>query len=368
MNNFPRTVDEITPEWLTQVLRESGAIRKSTVESFEIGNIGDDQGVTAEVSRIDLCFDQTEIGAPHSVVVKMTQPDLLGGMPETRRAVFERETRFFQQMGPDSGMRTPLVFFAAIDSATGVFTLVLEDLNYLRAVDQADDCSYEDASACLLSLATMHAKWWNSAELPGYSWLLDRPTGADPITAQENMSNGLDPFLDMFGDYVPNGIESLARKLTPKIPEIVASVSSSPVSLVHGDFKLGNIFFDDSAEGAKKIVAFHWQLVGRVKAASDVGTFVMQSFSTKSRRQHEHQLLAEYHASLTDLGVEDYSYDQFISDVQVSLLPRLIIRVSVFSRFGQRYLKTPDGVERAKKLLESLQMLIDWNCDEVIPK
>jgi len=25
--DFPRTVEEITPEWLTQVLRESGAMR-----------------------------------------------------------------------------------------------------------------------------------------------------------------------------------------------------------------------------------------------------------------------------------------------------------------------------------------------------
>jgi|GEM_PF-1682691 hypothetical protein len=33
--DFPRTIDEITPEWLTQVLRESGAIRDAGVESFE---------------------------------------------------------------------------------------------------------------------------------------------------------------------------------------------------------------------------------------------------------------------------------------------------------------------------------------------
>jgi hypothetical protein len=36
VSNFPRTVGEITSEWLTGVLRESGAIRDSSVESFEV--------------------------------------------------------------------------------------------------------------------------------------------------------------------------------------------------------------------------------------------------------------------------------------------------------------------------------------------
>ncbi len=34
--DFPRTVDEITPEWLTQVLRESGAIADSNQEESSI--------------------------------------------------------------------------------------------------------------------------------------------------------------------------------------------------------------------------------------------------------------------------------------------------------------------------------------------
>ena len=42
--DFPRTVDEITPEWLTRVLRESGAIREAAVQSFETTDIGFDTG------------------------------------------------------------------------------------------------------------------------------------------------------------------------------------------------------------------------------------------------------------------------------------------------------------------------------------
>jgi hypothetical protein len=48
--DFPRTVDEITPEWLTNVLRESGAIDKSTVESVSANVL--DGGATSEVQKL----------------------------------------------------------------------------------------------------------------------------------------------------------------------------------------------------------------------------------------------------------------------------------------------------------------------------
>ena len=41
---FPRTVDEITPEWLTQVLRASGAITDTSIVSFSPAEIGVGRG------------------------------------------------------------------------------------------------------------------------------------------------------------------------------------------------------------------------------------------------------------------------------------------------------------------------------------
>ena len=66
---FPRTVDEITAEWLTETLRESGAIRDAAVESFEIMNVGDDQGVAGEVNRLKLSYDRPEINSPGAIIV-----------------------------------------------------------------------------------------------------------------------------------------------------------------------------------------------------------------------------------------------------------------------------------------------------------
>lgn len=367
--DFPRTVDEITPEWLTQVLRESGAVREAKVNSFDVIDIGDDTGLTADLNNIQLAYDFDEDSAPASVISKQTRPDLLGevGLAGIREA-YGREIGFYGELAPQAGIRSPATYFAGQDSTTGEMMLLLEDLGRYRLVDQADDCSYEDAVSVVASLAKMHAKWWNNDELTKYKWLLDRPTVARPVAAQENFSKGLETFLSVFGDFIPLDVEPLARKLEPRIPAVVTALASPPFTLVHGDFKLGNIFFDDLVEPENSVIAYDWQVAGRFRSASDVGLFILQSFTTDSRRKLEHQLLSDYYCRLTDLGVSEYSYEQFLSDVRLAILPRLVVRVNTFSNAGRRYLGTEDGVLRAKKMLEGLQMLVDWNCEDVIPK
>ena len=61
--DFPRTADEITPEWLTQVLRESGTIRNASVESFEVSGLAG--GLVGNVNRVLLEYDQKEHGSPN---------------------------------------------------------------------------------------------------------------------------------------------------------------------------------------------------------------------------------------------------------------------------------------------------------------
>jgi hypothetical protein len=60
--DFPRTSDEITPEWLTKVLRESGAISDGAVESFVFENI-DSNGTWSEVELLVLEYSAPESGA-----------------------------------------------------------------------------------------------------------------------------------------------------------------------------------------------------------------------------------------------------------------------------------------------------------------
>ena len=370
MSDFPRTVDEITPEWLTQVLRESGAIREATVVQGDASNIGVDQGVVAQVHRLELTYDSALEDAPGHVIAKLALQVNLDS-PELGDAVwtlYDREVRFFLDLAPESGMQTPAVYYANFDPTTGHFIILLEDLSHLRAVDQADESSPKDSSAAMRALASMHSKWWNNDELHGFQWLADHPWAAPANVVSQMFPNNVEPFLKIADGHVPDGIEALCNKLIPKISEVWAELSSPPISLNHGDFRLTNMFFDDSGGDIPRVIAYDWQTAGRIRPADDVATFMLYGFTPRTRKAVEKSLLTEYHDSLREQGVRDYSYEQFIDDFRLALLPKMVGRVisTVTASSGLR--STPEGSARFYATIERLQALIDWNCDEVIPK
>ena len=367
--DFPRTVDGITPEWLTQVLRESGAIADAKVTSFEASDIGAGQGVHGEVNRISLTYDRIDVVAPNSVVVKSSLED-----DERRESVIERgfakrEASFYGELAQEAGMTTPAVYFSAFDEGTSHMNVVLEDLGRFRAVDQADDCSLEDATTALNGLVQMHAKWWDSKRLPEYSWL---PIQADPSliqTAVELYSERLEGCFEIMGEWLPDGFESLARKYQPVIADAMKRDSSGILTLIHGDFRTGNMMFDDTNHAGSRVLTFDWALASRAKAASDVSYFLCLNFGRKNRRQIEKTLLSNYHDQLVELGVRGYSHDEFVEDARSTLL-RVISTVVIASGAGNfaGMLESEAGLKMIVNICERLETLIDWNCDEVIPK
>ncbi len=367
MRDFPRTTGEITAEWLTEVLRESGAVREARVESFTVSNIGGDQGVVGEVNRFELDYDMPEKTAPRAVIAKLALADDEKRELINSLGIYRVEARFYRELASASGMATPEAYFAEYDADTGYVNLLLEDLGHLRAVDQADDCSFDDASAGLSALARMHAKWWEDPRLSDYSWLPGSPGPEQIRVGVERFRGSLESCPENMGDYLPSGFAAIARMYGKSIPEITRLNYRGPLTLTHGDFRLANLFFDDAVGAANQVIALDWQLTSHAKGASDVGYFLCWSLGTESRRRNEKRLLTDYHDCLVDLGVDDYSYDEFIVDARRAVLKNLRITVSVFgSNLADDFLATDDGRKRAIAMCSRLQTLIDWNCDEVI--
>ena len=367
---FPRTFDEITPEWLTSVLRESGerSDAKVIVKSCEVKGIGSDQGLTSDVGRLDLRFDGEGEDAHRTMIAKMIDPDRLVNVGVSGRTAFEREVRFFNELAPKSGMRTPTVYFADFDTTNDNFLLLIEDLGGLRSVEQADGCDSREAESVLRSLAIMHAKWWNDSSLHGYSWLSDRPNMGTTEDHMEQLPANIDRFLERADIPVPDGVEAVARKLAPRFLKVSDAVVADPVTLTHGDFKLANIFFDDSNEDEEVIVAVDWQMAGRIQAANDVATFIMLGMTTETRRQHETNLVSGYHSALVDRGVRDYSYDEMLLDIRMAMLPRLASLIRIVSNLNNNPATTTADKALWMSMIGNFQTVIDWNCDEVIPK
>ena len=266
--DFPRTVDEITPEWLTQVLRESGAIDSEHVVSFQSQRIGVETGLSGVLHRLTLEYDGDDAGLPNSVVAKY--PSDSHELRIRRLSTNKIEISFYKNFVKEVDIDVPSLYFGEIDEDTGECLLLLEDLGHLRAVPQTEDCSIDDAFALLSGISRIHAHYWSGR--PGFDQIPDHLTTAPTGNfTRENMEKNTGTFVELVGDVLPNGIESMAWRLAPQLSKVVKMVYTPPITLIHGDLKLINMFFDDSVVDPPKLVVYDWQALRAAKAALDVG-------------------------------------------------------------------------------------------------
>ena len=129
MAELPATTADATPAFLTDALREGGAIgADTTVAEVAHEPIGVGVGIVGQLARLQLRYEGPAKGAPGMVVLKMPSE-----FPENRAVgdhfnFYEREGRFYQQIGAKLNVRTPRCFWNHIDPETRSFGLLLEDL------------------------------------------------------------------------------------------------------------------------------------------------------------------------------------------------------------------------------------------------
>ncbi len=296
MSDFPTNPEEIDDAWLSRVLGVP-------VRGHRIAPITDRRGVNGETHRIVLDTD----GGPLSVVVKFPHEPSRGVAQYQRW--YEREVRFYRELAVSTPLRAPRCYAAQIDSNDD-FVILLEDLGGERQGDQVSGCTVAEAHEVVRALAAMHARWWEPDPAP-HPWLpfttvgLDRgrPVGGAFARAWARVRDGVDPGAHTVLDA---GVEGYVDLLT--------EVSTGPVTLCHGDFRLDNLFLVDGEP-----VAFDWQFACRARGAYDLAYFLALDLDAGDLAAHEAALIEAYRDALALHGVE-YDRARLWRDYAVSLV------------------------------------------------
>ena len=96
---LPSGQSSLTPEWLTQVLRQAGAIDAGRVAEVSVEPVG--TGQVADCFRCRLSYDDAEPRAPRSVIAKLPAED------PTSRETAVAQIRNSQKMVLDALMSSP---------------------------------------------------------------------------------------------------------------------------------------------------------------------------------------------------------------------------------------------------------------------
>lgn len=351
---IPATMSDVTPQWLTAALRQGGGLKHASVTGIERETIGVGVGILGELARLTLTYDHPEPGAPASLVAKLPTADPGGRGIGTALGFYDKEVRFYQHLGRDAALPSPHCYWAEADAQDGRFCLLLEDLSSVRGGNQVDGATLEDARLILETAADFHARWWNDPRLGGLDWI---PAVNAPVYRFVPVAyqGAIEPFLGSIGQRLNARQQTIARELGSLLPVLQDSMTDAPVTFLHGDLRLDNVFYG-STDGEAPVMLIDWQIASQGVGIYDVGYFMTQSLDPALRSAHERALVEEYYSRLRDGGVNGYSWEQCWNDYRKVALYCLVYPVI---SIGTIDLANERGVTLAEKMTDRCIAAID---------
>ncbi len=323
---FPKSVAEVTADWLTENLRATNVIGSDVaVVKAQPDPVAAGIGFMGEVGVIELTYD-ADTSAPTRMVAKIPTNDAtIRGLLAPAK-VFEREARFYQDVAPKLGDLVPDCYFVGSDVDNDDYFLLMEDLGGNRCGDQLAGCTVDDARAALVAIATFHASYWENDELAAVEWM---PRMDDPSMkiGEAIYAASLDGFKAVFADAIDPACTELIDRFGPNVPQLLDRMAAMPNTISHFDFRLDNLFFDDSSGTPGRVQMIDFQTCSKGGGVYDVGYLLSQSLGTEDRRANEESLLKTYHDTLVANGVTGYSFEQIRHDYRIATLYSWVIPV-----------------------------------------
>jgi hypothetical protein len=298
MVDVPMRTEDADASFVTAALREGGVLgTTASVAEVEHEPIGEGVGIVGQLARLQLRYEGDALGAPGTVILKLPSQ-----YPENRAVgdhfgFYEREGRFYQQLGDKVPLRTARCYWNHIDPETGTYGLLLEDLGHRTMISQVAGLSGARAGSALSALARLHGIWWGSPVLDQMTWMprLDEPIN---LAAGQQYRDAWPLFVERIGDAVPAEALALGERAQAVFEELLRrGVAEAPVTVCHGDFRGDNLLFDDGA-GADAVAVLDWQIAYRGPAVTDVAYFLCQSLTVEERRDHEGALVRGWYDEL----------------------------------------------------------------------
>jgi len=292
--------DDVTPEWLTAVLRAAGATERGTVESVEAKAVG--TGQVGDSVRFTLTWDEDGAG-PATVIGKFPTEDETSRATATAVRTYEVEARFYQQLRDRVDISAPRPYVALFEPSTHDFVILMNDLAPAVQGDQITGCTPDEAALAMAEAAKLHAPLWGDATLAGMDWL-DR-NSPEGLTDLMNM---LWPgFVERYAGRVDPDVEAAGARLVERFGTYI-SFRPEPRTAVHGDFRLDNMLFD-TTPGGVPLTVVDWQTVSHGAGVQDVSYFLGTGLEPGLRASVERDLVKEYHDTLRAGGVRDLSFE-----------------------------------------------------------
>jgi len=350
--------DQVTAEWLTTVLTNSGALTNGFVAAFDVDK---GRGNWSTSARLNLRYDDGSQGVlPQQLFLKMVETD-----GSTSDEFFGPSDVTYYTRDYVEVEAAPLVhcYDAVYSVEQQRYHLLLDDLTETHVVAAEKAPTLEYGLALAEGLAVMHARWWGGQRLA--------EAGA-PIHSAAHIQR----FVEIAEPGAGHILNRFSAELKPHWPDLIYALyanhpqaiitrtkDDNGFTLIHGDTGHNNILVPYDGEEPMYIIdrqPFNWSLTTWL-GVYDLAYAIVLDWDVATRRNLEMRVLRKYHDVLIRNGVSVYPWEKLVDDYRLSVAMGVYIATE-YCRGGvnQRWIST-----YLQMLRRSLTACDDLDCSEL---
>jgi hypothetical protein len=355
MGRVLKSCEELTADVVNEILSDKLG---EWVTEVSVSPLGEGVGLMSSIARAQLTYSS---GAVDHIIVKCVAQNENSEISKGLN-FYSNEVNFYQNLAAQTPIRSPRCLYAEIDNQTQDFLLILEDLGDTEAGDQLQGCSEEEMLLAFRKAGEMHARYWGKTDdIPGLNYQNDREM---TIYRRDAIFRpGVEPTITAFPGLISDQMASVIRKIGEQFAELFDRAMSGPQTLVHGDYRIDNMFLLRGS-GVLELLAVDWQNTTGGNGPHDIAYFSSQSCDEGLRGKIEMKALGQYHKVLVAGGVENYSFEQCLEDYRLNLLITMITPVAVC---GTLNASNERGLALGRTMLQrSLAALETMECHELL--
>jgi HAD superfamily hydrolase (TIGR01509 family) len=285
---------------------------KYEVEDIQVSPIYLKGGFIADVLALNLTLDKKPVNA---IIKLMTENDSALNKMAHFLDLYGRENYFYESIAPFVPINTPKCYGLLRDEQTTPIGFILEDLRPKAIINKnLSTESIDQSLEVISSMAKLHAAFWEKPLQKTFPTLRKHNDSVYQPSWKAFLQEKLPTFQAKWQQILSPQQLSTCQHIIDNFNEIQDQLSTSPLTLCHGDVKSPNIFYEGSTPHF-----IDWQYISNGKGVQDLVFFIIESFSKEKGLELYPLFKSYYYTKLKEYGVTNYSQAQYNKDIQAAL-------------------------------------------------
>ena len=308
MTTYEHVNKTASKDWLNFALKANGYLHSGQVVAVDqrISRIG--TTLTSTFYQLDITYSSDfEGNVPSSCLMKVGKPEMF--------SITKAEATFYERArsrGPTEGLLTS--FATAVDEPLQSAVILLEDrLDCAAPSEWPLPPTLDNCKRAIRSLANVHGRWWNSAELkdPSFEEQMYHPMTAEQRTLL------LSSFFTSLGDRLSPDRRATLENLSDRYDRVLQRhiEQTTAHTLVHGDAHFWNFLYPSDVSLP---VLIDWQSFSANSPAYDLAYMIALHWFRERRQRFEKLLLHAYLEELQKCGI-NYRFDDLWHDYRLQV-------------------------------------------------